>query len=363
MTKVVILGSNFAGLDVALGLRKKDKSLEIVVIDKHNAQYYPSTHKVISGYRDIEDLEIDLQSVYTYHNIEFKKDTIISIDTKKNLVIGKDGKYSYDYLVNTLGSVGNYYNIPGADKYSLPFKTSEDSSVIKEKIINLESKDKYSIVVAGSGLTGIESIFELKTYLKNIAKNADLHIVEVMPTIAPWANPSTQIFLKKIMARDKIIVHEGFQIGRVEKNKIISKSNESIDFDILIWCAGLGVNSVIQNSDFEKDSKGMVVNTELRSTSHPNIFGCGDAVSIPSSPCPKTAQFAVHQAPIVAHNVYAAINGKPLKTFKVYPAPALVSLGKHGSILVYKKLLFKHPRWLFDICKGIIEWHWLKTRG
>ncbi len=67
------------------------------------------------------------------------------------------GDIKYDELIVCLGSSTKYFNIPGADKYTLPIRSIYDASIIHDhisKIISEENK-KHNIVIVGAGATGV----------------------------------------------------------------------------------------------------------------------------------------------------------------------------------------------------------------
>ena len=369
MKKIVILGSNFAGIDVALRLRKKAKDAEITVVDRKNGtQFYPSMYELVTGKKNIEELEISLEPLYAKKNIAFINEEIISINPEKKQVQTTTRTLNYDILVNTLGAVGNYYNIPGAQEFSHPFKNIEDTLDIKEKLekITLAGDKTYDIVIAGSGLTGIEVVFEIREYFNETKKNASLSIIEACDDICPWTNIETRYFIKKLMEKEKITVKTGFPIKEVTKDAITSAKGDKLNFNMLIWCAGLKTNPINEKSGIESDNQGIKVDDYLRSIKYAEIFACGDAASKRldnNIPLPKTAHSALITSRCAADNIVKTLKGKPLKKFSPgRHMPIFIDLGDYGAVMMYKKHIYTRPGFLYHFMKNLIEAYWLYTR-
>lgn len=367
--KIVIIGSNFAGIEVALKLKKQVKDLELTVIDKKTGtQFYPSMYELVTGKKNIEDLEISLEELYTKKGIKFLNEEVTQIIPDKKQVQTTKTTVDYDILVNAIGSVANYNNIPGALEFAMPFKNIEDTISIKDALekITLAGDKRFDIVVAGSGLTGIELVFEIHEYLNNTKKNASLSIIEYCNDICPWTNIETRDFMKKLMKKENITVKTNFEITEVKKNSLISKNGETLNFDMLIWCAGLKVHTVNEKSGLEFDHNGLKVDDYFRSAKYPDIFVCGDAASKKTESgfvVPKSAHFAMVSSKLVSTNIIKTINKKPLKKFDPGPhTPILIDVGDYGAVMMYKKYFFKRPGKIYHFVKDIIETYWVKTR-
>ena len=68
---------------------------------------------------------------------------------------------------------------------------------------------------------------------------------------------------------------------------------------------------------------------------HANVWALGDCASVPGtkggSTCPPTAQAAVQQAAVLAHNLRASLRGRPLKPFRFRALGSLCVVGHHTA--------------------------------
>jgi len=84
-----------------------------------------------------------------------------------------------------------------------------------------------------------------------------------------------------------------------------------------------------------------------------NVWSLGDCAAVPKpdggGTCPPTAQFAVRQAGTLAHNIVAAMNGSPQRTFKFAELGKLAALGRRRAVgqLFGKINIHGFTAWLF----------------
>jgi NADH dehydrogenase len=158
--RIVILGAGYAGIFLSTNLSSKlDKdSNEIILIDRNDYhQLMQEIHLVASGFRTAEQLKIPISSLIQGKNVHFIQDDIKRIVPDKNLISLNSGDIKYDELIVCLGSSTKYFNIPGADKYTLPIRSIYDASVIYDHISKIISEEikKHNIVIVGAGATGV----------------------------------------------------------------------------------------------------------------------------------------------------------------------------------------------------------------
>ena len=77
-------------------------------------------HLVASGFRTEEQLKIPIPSLIYGKKIKFIQSNVKKIIPDKRTIILDSEEIKYDELIICLGSSTKYFNIPGADKYTLP---------------------------------------------------------------------------------------------------------------------------------------------------------------------------------------------------------------------------------------------------
>ncbi len=374
--RIVILGCGFGGLETARYLHAYcGKLVEMTVIDQHEFfTFVPSLYKVAAGTEDEQNIVFPLGPVLKRRGITFLKDVVEAIDRRKKMVKLAYGQLlSYDYLVVALGSATNYFGIPGAQENSLELKSLEDAvrirGAISDAVLALTRPAKEQvllrIVVMGGGLSGVETVCELREYARKLCREygldyglVSLSIVERMPHLLNNFGEKVYAPVERRMRRLGIQIVTGITVSKVEKGKLIT-GGKTIPFDTLIWVGGIQPHEVTESSEgLACGLKGINVNPQLQFFNDPAIFGVGD--NIVCDGIVRTAQNAMLEGKHVARNICRMIAGKPLLEYKKRPLPLLIALGRGHGLFAHKGIVLRG--WLASVLKKLVEWHHVWSR-
>src|SRR5207237_8636626 len=135
-------------------------------------------------------------------------EAVSSIDRTKRRVIVSHGidtshphALHYDHLVLALGSVTNFYGIPGLEERALTMKSLADAVYLRNRLIeHLEEADfecsrtvrqpLLTFVVAGGGFAGVETAAAINDFLREALKfypNLTAEMLRVVLVEATWA--------------------------------------------------------------------------------------------------------------------------------------------------------------------------------
>lgn len=119
MKKILVVGSNFAGFQAALDLKKQlGSGHDITVISKSDKfLFMPSLIWVPFGLRNREDITFPLKPIYKKKGIRFVQADVTKIDPKARQLAHSGGSESYDYLVLATGPVNDFAAVPGLGPY------------------------------------------------------------------------------------------------------------------------------------------------------------------------------------------------------------------------------------------------------
>lgn len=351
--RVVILGAGFAGLTTALQLHslrsKKQTTIDITVIDRNDFQLFtPDLYEIATASFDVAnhpDLNstvcISVEEVLGKRGINFVHADITAIHSQEKRIDTSNGAVEYDTLVIALGSEAFYFGIPGAQEHTLPFKTIHCATNIRNRVHQLmNNQENVHVVVCGAGPAGVELAAEMMNYCRKTHVHKScfrMTLVEGQDAVLSMMHPHSQEIAMKRLKDLGIDVRLGFMIGKVEKGKVISTEGEEIAGDVVIWTGGVKASSVLAQGDLTRTKRGQIqAQKTLQSVQDPSVFALGDAAECEVGPkvyAPQTAHEAVHQAPVVAQNIFHTIEGTPLEQYEMKNEGMVITLGgKHGIV-------------------------------
>lgn len=366
---IVIAGAGFAGLKTALTLAKKLKSLddyEIILVDEKNIHVYtPDLYEIATAFHEKitqecltrlkETVATPLPKILQHRGITFIREKISALDPeRKKIILEQSGDLPYEYLVLALGSVVNFYGIPGLQQFSYPLKTLTDAIAINchldhylQTFWQREEQKKISIVVGGGGATGVECASELPGYFKKLCKkyhypraSIDITLIEGTEALTGQGEKVTAVILKRFYKLG-IKALLGTFIKEVTATDILVETKgkmQRIPRDILLWTGGVKPHPLISAS-LKKTAKngGLPVNEFLQSVDFADLYAAGDNTYFQDKksekPCPMLAQVALQQGRIVAHNIIADITKQKKKTYRLKLKGVIIPLGGAFAIL------------------------------
>jgi NADH dehydrogenase len=174
--RILILGGGFAGLYAAMELEKsvgRDPDVEIMLVNRENFFLFtPMLHEVAASDLDLTTIVNPVRRMLK--RVNFFAGQVENIDLEKKRVEVSHGfdhhnhRLEYDRLVLGLGSITNFYNLPGLEQRALTMKSLGDAMTLRNRLIaHLEEADSeccnvkeplLTFVVAGGGFAGVETV-------------------------------------------------------------------------------------------------------------------------------------------------------------------------------------------------------------
>src|SRR2546426_4821421 len=343
--RVLILGGGWAGFTRALEFEKrKDPRFEVTVVNRENFFLFtPMLHEIAASDLDLTNIVNPVRKMIRYVN--FFCGDVDKIDVGKKRVIVSHGfdrhshELEYDHLILALGSVTNFFNLPGVAERALTMKTLGDAIQLRNRLIaHLEEADTecakaerpplLTFVVAGGGFAGVETIASINDFLRdalpfypNLKENM-LRVVLVHPGefILPELGEKLGRYAdKKVRARGVEIFSKS-KVAAVRPREIELSSGEKIISSTLVWTAGTAPNPILDLVACPKERGRIKVNAHLEVEGCDGLWALGDCALVPDPAtggyCPPTAQHASREGKILAHNIISSFDSKAKKPFR-----------------------------------------------
>jgi NADH dehydrogenase len=361
--RILILGGGFGGLYTALHLEKKLRrscNIEVTLVNRENFFLFtPMLHEVAAGDLDLTHIVNPVRKLL--RRSQFFNGDIKSINLNERTVIAThaddnhDHELRYDYLVLALGSVTNFYNLPGLAENALTMKSLTDAILLRSRLItNLENADfecsgedrsrLLTVVVVGGGFAGVETIASVNDFVREAiryyprltAGELRIILIEAAGAILPELGPKLGGYAQEKLAQRGVEFRMKTAVRSVSDGEVRLSDNSTIKTNLLVWTAGVSPNPLLNILECSKEKGRLITNEFLEVEGWPGVWALGDCAAVPDlstgKSCPPTAQHALRQGKIVADNVVAAISGGRRRAFRFKTIGALASIGKRTGV-------------------------------
>jgi len=362
-TQIVILGGGFGGVYTAMHLEKQlahEPNVDITLVNRENFFLFtPMLHEVAASDLDITHIVNPIRKLL--HRVNFFEGDVEYIDLPNKCVGVSHGYEShthelpYDHLVLALGSITNFFNLPGLEDHALTMKSLGDAIQVRNRMIaNLEEASSecsvqgraplLSVVVAGGGFAGAETIAGINDFLResvafypNLSEEL-LRIVLVHPgeVILPELGPKLGAYAQKKLAQRGVDIRTNTRVTGVTEHGVALSDGSTIPSCTVIWTAGTSPNPLLAALPCTKDRGRVVVNEYMEVPEWPGVWSLGDGALVPDRKTgtyyPPTAQHALRQGKVLAHNITGTLRGGQKKPFIFKTLGQLAAIGKRTGV-------------------------------
>ncbi len=361
--RILILGGGFAGLMVAMELEKKlarDPSVEVTLVNRENFFLFtPMLHEVAASDLDLTTIVNPVRKML--RRVHFFAGEVDQIDIDNRSVVVSHGfdhhqhTLEFDFLVLGLGSVTNLYDIEGLRENALTMKSLGDAMRLRNHLIaHLEEANSdcckakeplLTFAVAGGGFAGVETVAGINDFVRGALrsypqlKEDQLRVILVHsgPIILPELDPKLGSYAQQKLAKRKVEILLNTKVEAFSGRTMRLSDGTTIHANTLVWTAGTSPHPLVDAIPCAKHKGHLLVTESLELESAPNVWALGDCAAIPNRRTgrfyPPTAQHALREAKVVAHNVIASVRGKEdKKQFDFMTIAQLAAIGRRTGV-------------------------------
>ncbi len=362
--RIVILGGGFGGVYAAIHLEKllaRVDAVEICLISHDNFFLFtPMLHEIAASDLEITNIVNPLRKLL--RKVEVLVGDVNEIDLPNKRVLISRGyrnhsqEIDYDHLVIALGSITNFYDIPGLADLAVPMKSLRDAIQLRAQILRhleeanfecnpAERQSLLTFVVAGGGFAGVETVAALNDFVRdalpfypNLSEGM-LRVVLVHsgPVILPELGESLGRHTQKVLEGRGVEIQLNTRVKSMTENKVFLAYTAPIPCSTLVWTAGTVPSPLISPLPCAKERGRIAVNQFLQVPDWPDVWAVGDCAFVPDiknpgKSHPPTAQHAIREGKVVAQNIAAALLGRPGKPFSFKTIGLLASIGRRTGV-------------------------------
>lgn len=339
--QILIIGGGTAGIMTAAQLIRKDKSLDIAIVEPSDTHYYqPAWTLVGAGTYDFKKTAKPMSDLIP-DGVTWIRDHALGFEPESNRIsTKKNGNISYDYLVVAPGLIMDptlMEGLPEAMEKGIVCSNYTDPEHTWETIKNFKGGNAVftqptTLIKCGGApqktaylaadyfrKTGLDSktnvifatpgtvIFGVKEIKKTLTKVIDRYGIHFKPFYAPYKiDPDKKIvyFNHTAPEENKCIINEDNELGE----RISGETVIEIPFDMLHLAPPQRAPDFVLESALVNDAGWLDVDhNSMQHNSYANIFGLGDIAALPTA---KTGAAIRKQVPVVVDNILKSIKGE-----------------------------------------------------
>lgn len=367
---VLIIGGGAAGISTAASILKRRKGLTIAIVEPRTEHYYqPGWTLVGGGVFKREQTERQMAKLMP-KGVQWIRSACAGFDPERNQIILEDGeRIGYKVLVVAPGLKLDWDGVEGLRDtlgkngvtsnylFDMAPYTWELVQALKPGARALFTQPPMPIKCAGAPQKAMYlacDAWRRKGVLSDIDVNfhntggALFGVKEYVPALMQYIEKYgvDLHFNERLVSVDGDAKEATFEVTDAEGAKV----TRTDAFDMIHVCPPQTAQNFVKDSPIANEAGWVDVDGEtLQHTKYGNIFSLGDAGSTPNA---KTAAAVRKQAPVAAHNVLCALDGKaPNAVYNGYGScPLTVERGKIvlAEFAYGGKLDPTFPNWFLD---------------
>ena len=319
MTRLVLAGGGHAHLFVLRELaRCRPRDLEVTLISPSPWMSYSGMLPGwMAGHYRLEECRIDLRPLSSRAGAGGIWQALIGMDADRREVRLEDGRaLGYDLLSIDVGSETECESLANLGGRLTPVKPLLDFQARWLGLIEAARRGDrgYLLLVAGGGAAGVELSMAARVALRRVSPASSVTLVAGQPGLVPTHGERVRQHVERALKRLAVDVIDVNATGL--SDGVLLDDGRKVEADHVIAATGARAPRWLKSSRLAKDAFGYIaVDAFHRSTSHESVFAAGDVCSRAGSALARSGVHAVRAAPVLAHNLLAALDQRPLRPF------------------------------------------------
>ncbi|XXD10090.1 NAD(P)/FAD-dependent oxidoreductase [Klebsiella sp. R445] len=348
--RIIVAGAGFAGMWAAISaarlvhLKNADDQIDIFLVSPEpKLTIRPRLYEAV-----LESMDPSIFEVLQAANVKYIRGRITDIDTKnKKITVSKPDEQTqvnFDSFVLAAGSQVFHPDLEGLKEYSFDVNSLEKAQELEQHLQDLakepDSQARNTVVVAGGGLTGLETATEMPERLKCLFGaecKPQVIIVDNAARIGQAMGETACDIINQALTSSGISVRTGVRVSSIEANGVTLSDGEFIPSKTVIWTAGMRASPLTRFIPGEHDSLGRVIGDScLRAPEATGVYVTGDTVKVPTDNDGNynvmSCQHAMSLGRVAGHNAAAELLGLTLHPYSQPKYVTCLDLGKWGAV-------------------------------
>lgn len=266
---IAVLGAGYTGVATAKLLAKRTGATVTVINNRDRFVERMRNHQLASGQ---QVRHMPLRDLFKGTGIRLIIDQVVRIDADERQVALASGAepVRYDLLVYALGSHADLDAVSGAAEHAHAVAVAEQAERLRDQM-----RTASTVAVVGAGPTGLETV----TALAETYPDRPVRLV-TSGGLGDTLSERGREHLHRALDRLGIQVLEHAKVTKIDTDGLLLEDGKHVTADAVAWTAGFTVPKLAHEAGLAVDDRGrMLVDGTLRSLSHPDVYGIGDAAA------------------------------------------------------------------------------------
>ncbi|MFD7031675.1 NAD(P)/FAD-dependent oxidoreductase [Streptomyces sp. NPDC059917] len=245
---------------------------------------------------------------------------------------GPRTELAYDTLVYALGSGWHDGGVRGAAEHAHEVSSRPGAHRLRERLAALAAGG--SVTVVGGGLTGLEAATEFAEARPDL----DVHLA-ARGVLGDWLSEKGRAHVRRVLDGLGVTVHEHASVEAVEADRVTTGDGRTVPADVTVWTTGFAVHPIARATTLEHTDNGqIVVDSTMRSVSHPDVYAVGDAAMAMGpgdKPLRMSCASGIPMAWQAADALAARLTGAEVPGIGIRYTQQCVSLGRTNGLIQF----------------------------
>jgi len=273
----------------------------------------------VAGHYTLREIEIDLVRLARFAGARIIFDNATGLDREARLVhLAGRPPVRYDIASFDIGATAALPGIGGFDDFAHSVKPMGPFAAAWQAFV----EDRQArpaparCIVIGGGVAGVELALAMAHRLRAAGlPDSQVNLIEAGRNILAAAHAGTRRRLIAACGKLGVGIQTGTSIVHLRQGAAELSDGRTLAADFIVSAAGARAHDWIARTGLAHTDGFINVGADLRTLDDPDVFAVGDCAHLTHAPRPKAGVFAVREAPVLLHNLKAALSGAPLTAY------------------------------------------------
>nr|WP_322865010.1 selenide, water dikinase SelD [Aquicoccus sp. G2-2]MEA1112232.1 selenide, water dikinase SelD [Aquicoccus sp. G2-2] len=288
----------------------------------------------VAGHYTRDELEIDLVRLCRHAGARLILDKAAGIERmRREVTLEGRAPVAYDVASFDIGITAKM-DLPGFAEHGIGAKPLDTYAARWREFLTQATQGQVAadVAVIGGGVAGCELAMAMAHALQTAGVTPRITVIETDTQISGVGAKARQRLLAAMDALG-IVVKTSARVVEVCADQVRLDGQPPIAATLCVGAAGAFAHHWIRQTDLPQQNGFIEINADMGVVGDDALFAVGDCAVMPVAPRPKAGVFAVRAAPILHHNLRAALTGGRRKTWRPQKNfLKLISLGDKSAM-------------------------------